>query len=439
MSSWVEPDDAVLVSMTPAEREACWRVLDRERVLLEVRLARFGQRLGAHGFHHEDGHRSLRGYGRAACNWSTAEAARMERLGRLLDRFPCVADAVDAGLLGSPQLHLLARVAANPRVGEHVDAGIELLVSQAAVLDFDDLVIAAARWESMADEDGCGDRHERAHRNRHASLHVGEHGFVLDATGANTVGVQLREILDAYTRSEFLHDWDTGVAVHGEQMCPARLARTDAQRRADALHAIFLAAGGSAGVELTVNVVIGYDRFQRQLTTTLGGQPAPLDLTDLRQPCETIDGHQLDPRDVLAAAAAGYVRRVVVDSAGVVVEIGRRQRLFTGTLRDAVMLAAPRCVWPGCQLPAPRCQADHMIPHVDDGPTNTRNGAPLYGHHNRWKTHGYTTHRDNNGHWHHHRPDGTEIGWRTTTTHTHTDLGHGWHIEHITLEQLHAA
>jgi hypothetical protein len=34
-------------------------------------------------------------------------------------------------------------------------------------------------------------------------------------------------------------------------------------------------------------------------------------------------------------------------------------------------------------------------------------------HHNRWKATGYTTWRDPHGHWHHYRPDGTEIGWRS--------------------------
>jgi hypothetical protein len=28
-------------------------------------------------------------------------------------------------------------------------------------------------------------------------------------------------------------------------------------------------------------------------------------------------------------------------------------------------------------------------------------------------TRGYRTWRDPDGHWHHYRPDGTEIGWRT--------------------------
>jgi len=37
----------------------------------------------------------------------------------------------------------------------------------------------------------------------------------------------------------------------------------------------------------------------------------------------------------------------------------------------------------------------------------------MCGHHNRWKATGYTTWRDPKGHWHHYRPDGTEIGWRS--------------------------
>ena len=442
MSSWVEPDDDTLGAMTAAEREACWRELDRERVLMEVRLARFGQRLGDQGLHLVDGHRSVRGFARAACNWSTSEAARFERLGQLLHRYPQVSDAVAAGELGSPQLHLLARLAGNPRVHQHLDDAIGLLVSQACALDFDDLVIAVARWESLADENGTGDRHERAHRHRNAHVHVGDYGFVLDANGSNTVGVQLQEILGAFIHAEFLHDWEAGVSEHGDQMCPARLARTDAQRRADALHAIFLTAttgGATTGADLTVNLVIGYDRFQGELTRMLGGQPAPANPFDLWQPSQTVDGYQLDPRDVVVAAAIGHVRRVVVDSAGVIVDVGRRQRLFTGPLRDAVMLTSPRCVWPGCHRPTSHCQADHMLPHLDDGPTSAANGAPLCGHHNRWKTNGYTTRRDRNGHWHHHRPDGTEIGWRAHlhTTEIQADLR--WQLRHVTLDQLRAA
>ena len=41
--------------------------------------------------------------------------------------------------------------------------------------------------------------------------------------------------------------------------------------------------------------------------------------------------------------------------------------------------------------------------------------CPKCGYHNRWTSRGYRTVRDEHGHWHHYRPDGTEIGWRAET------------------------
>ena len=78
-------------------------------------------------------------------------------------------------------------------------------------------------------------------------------------------------------------------------------------------------------------------------------------------------------------------------------------------------MAAKWCVWAGCHRPASECEADHTLPWANAGPTSSWNGAPMCGHHNRWKTKGYRTWRDPDGHWHHYRPDGTEIGWRADT------------------------
>ncbi len=64
--------------------------------------------------------------------------------------------------------------------------------------------------------------------------------------------------------------------------------------------------------------------------------------------------------DVVAAMMWGQVRRVVVDSAGVVINMGRRRRLFTGNARQAILLQSSRCVVAGCATPIRRCQADHM-------------------------------------------------------------------------------
>lgn len=432
MSSWLLPDVESLEAMTAAEREACWREFDRERARDEARMALFVHRMGDTGLHLVDGHRSVRAFARAACNWSTAEATRFERLGRLLVRFPQISAAVEAGQLGVPQMHALARVAANPRVQEHLEDAMELLIEQARTLDFDQLVIVWARWESLADEDGTGDRHEKAHRGRNARISIGAHDFQMEANGGTVAGVQIKEILDAFTHSEFLADWEQGVAEHGEEMCPGLLARTDAQRRADALLAVFLKSSGAteaAGSGVVVNLVMSYERFQHHLEKALGGRPEDVDPLDLSQPCETADGHQLDPHDVLVAAAMGHVRRVVIDSAGVVLDAGRRQRLFTGPLREMVMMSSPRCCWPGCHRPTSQCQADHMLPHANDGPTRTENGAPTCGHHNRWRTRGYATWRDQHGRWHHHRPDGTEIGWRSEHRGNDNLAAIGWQVQ----------
>jgi hypothetical protein len=100
---------------------------------------------------------------------------------------------------------------------------------------------------------------------------------------------------------------------------------------------------------------------------------------------------------------------VVVDSAGVIIDLGRKRRLFTGNQRQAVLMNSSRCFWPGCEQPSGRCQADHLNEWQHNGVTNIANAAPLCARHNRWKARGFAIARDANGYWHTYRPNGTEI------------------------------
>ncbi len=198
-------------------------------------------------------------------------------------------------------------------------------------------------------------------------------------------------------------------------MVPGLLERSDRQRRFDALVAIFTPATASGVVgrhDALVNVIVDQISFEHHLAKLAGADVEPLDpaTVDDRR-CETSTGHQLDPADMLAAALCGHVRRVVLDTAGVVMDLGRRRRLFTGGARDAVLLGDRWCMWPGCDLRSGRCQTDHTTPWAHDGLTRPDNGAPACGRHNRWKQRGYRTVRDPDGHWHTYRPDGSEIGY----------------------------
>jgi hypothetical protein len=161
-----------------------------------------------------------------------------------------------------------------------------------------------------------------------------------------------------------------------------------------------------------VNILVDQATFEHHQSNALGGNPDPLDpLTVGERRSETSRGELLDPADIIVAACIGHVRRVVLDGAGVVLDFGQRRRLFTGPLREAVLLTERRCLWPGCSRPASRCEADHLLPFANAGLTNAANGGPTCGHHNRRKNQRYRTWRDAQGRWHVHRPNGTGIGW----------------------------
>ena len=99
-------------------------------------------------------------------------------------------------------------------------------------------------------------------------------------------------------------------------------------------------------------------------------------------------------------------------SSSVIINLGRRSHVFTGSARDAALLQAMldrgrRCLWPGCRHR--HYQIDHRHEWHDHGHTNVENSGPLCGRHNRHKTGGYRTWRDPDGTWHIQRPDGTTI------------------------------
>ena len=85
---------------------------------------------------------------------------------------PAAAGGAGRGELGVAQLHVLARVVANPRVGEHLAAGEAELVGQASLLDFDDYVLFLQRWAAAADADGAHRDHDRAHREPVSYTHL---------------------------------------------------------------------------------------------------------------------------------------------------------------------------------------------------------------------------------------------------------------------------
>ncbi|MEY4172913.1 MAG: hypothetical protein RI900_78, partial [Actinomycetota bacterium] len=217
-----------------------------------------------------------------------------------------------------------------------------------------------------------------------------------------------------FLTAEWHTDWDAGVAQWGDSLAPHLMPRTHAQRSFDALLALFRAAAGSreAGGAVTVNVVVDQQTFERHLAQAFGSEVQPAHpSTAAQRRCQSDRGEVVDPRAIVAAALLGYVRRLVLGTDGVVLDFGRRKRLFTGPLREAVLLSHRSCVFRGCGRPSAQCEADHVHPHASGGATSAANGAPLCEVHNRWKNGGWRVWRDSDGLWHTYRPDGSEFGW----------------------------
>jgi len=417
------PSPEELAALDPDDLCRFMAGLEARRREVEAHQVAVLQVVAARGLHRADGHRSVSAWHRATVTCSSGAAMRRVRTARLVAAVPAVATAMASGELGVEQAHELGRAHANPRCGHRLVEVADTLIEAATTLPFEDFRAVVRRWEMLADLDGAHRRADAARRDRRAALSLSTFGFHLEASGPKLEGAAMVEIFERFRDAEFRADLHVArqVAGDGVEVTGDLLPRTAAQRAFDALFEIFRrAAAGAPGARMPeplVNVVVDARTLSQFLHHQSGAAPSAgptragiVDLADVdRRCCGTVDGHNLTPADVLTAALWGRIRRVLVDADGVVLDMGRRSRVFTGARREAVMLGATHCVWPGCTTPLRDCQADHLIAWARDGTTAAHNGAPLCGRHNRHKTKGFVVWRDGNGRWHTRRPDGTDI------------------------------
>jgi hypothetical protein len=172
-------------------------------------------------------------------------------------------------------------------------------------------------------------------------------------------------------------------------------------------------AGARPSSQVVVNIVTDLDTFLNGLNrmfdgTSTGRIPEPFGPG--RGFCHTTNGDFIQPRDAVLAALYGKIRVVIRDEHGHTIAMSKTSRLFTGALRDAILMSAVRCTHPGCLVGASMCQIDHITPSSLGGATDVANGSLACRHHNNWRwiakarvTFGP------NGHWTTHRRDGTNI------------------------------
>ncbi|PRA11291.1 hypothetical protein CQ010_09675 [Arthrobacter sp. MYb211] len=66
---------------------------------------------------------------------------------------------------------------------------------------------------------------------------------------------------------------------------------------------------------------------------------------------------------------------VVFNGKGQILDVGRSERLFPPHMKRALIARDRGCLYPGCTMPAGRCEADHLLPWEEGGETSVENGA----------------------------------------------------------------
>lgn len=397
-----------LVGLPDAALDEVVREAELTRRAADARLAAATAIIDARQSYKADGHVSTRSYLKATLNCSGTTANRIRKRAALVDQHGAVGEAWLRGHIGTDQVDTLARAHSHPRAGHRFGEFEHLLLDHAEHLEHIDLERVVDRYIVLGDTDGAFDDQQFQEDERTASVTVTKGAVDVHASGGDPItAVEMKEIFERACEEEFEKDCAARRAEFGDDALSHPLPRTAKQRRFDALRQIFLAwvTAPADGItpEPLVNIVIDERTMGEVLerhglidgTDVLGLEDDPSDRDDghhdeqislLDRRCHTSTGVAIHPDVALAAMVRGHVRRVVVDSAGVIIDFGRSRRLFTGKAREAAQLLAVSCSHRGCDIPARFCDVDHLdewVAHA--GPTDQRNGAPMCGHHDRFK------------------------------------------------------
>ena len=201
-------------------------------------------------------------------------------------------------------------------------------------MEFDQARLCLKRWESFADGDGAHNDREAYIAARTATVGVLDGALFLNATGGSAEdAAEMTAIFNAELETQFQADVTERTRLHGPDAPASMLPRSDAQRRFDAIQAIIrrsaLVPADAKAPKPLVNIIIDQRSLEEaQHAHGLGAHPVDLPYVDpsLRR-SETSTGIAVLPDVAVRASLTGHIRRVVVGSAGVVINMGRKQRL----------------------------------------------------------------------------------------------------------------
>ena len=346
--------------------------LRRELARLEAVIATATARFDADRTWEADGAQTAAAWLAWRCHLPRPTARRQVSLGRRLRHLPACEEAwLDGRITG----HHVATIAAvrRPETEEALARDEKLLVDNATHMRFEGFATVVAYWAQRADPDGAEDDDRDRRRQREVHLSESFRGMwlgkiTLDPISGTIVAGELARL----ERELFHADWADAKNRLGHDPTVFDLARTPAQRRADALVEMATRSRsmppGAKRPGPLFTVLVGYETMHGPL-------------------CELAGGTALAPGALIPWLDQAYIERAVWGPANRI-EVSHRARLFTGATRRALEIRDRACTHKTCDCPAEECQGDHIIPYAADGPTTQENGQLQCSFHNRLRNKG---------------------------------------------------
>ena len=282
---------------------------------------------------------------------------------------PLVAGGQDAGVVSAAQAAVIRQAISTLRPAlraEHGTVAEALLVTHAAQFNPKDLAVVAQRILEQLDPDGQRPSDEVQQQRRRFGLKLNPDG------SSNPYGqftpeltAQLHAVLSVLTQPRA---GEAGGPTDEAAAAPRPMsARSMEQRQHDALAEIVGNVQRSGGLP------------------SEGGLPAavyitvPLDVLEERinGVATTLFGRSLTVAEMLRVASDAQLIPIVIDKAGVPLDVGYAYRTCTTHIRHCLNMRDEGCVYPGCTIPAQWCEAHHLIPWISLSPDQPRGKTKL--------------------------------------------------------------
>lgn len=319
------------------------------RDLVDLLVAKESGQLAGSEIWEEDGYTSPVAWLRYETKMATGVAADRIAVGTQLDQVPAGVAAVEGGEIGFAHLALMARLAESIRHGHFDERPLLAKAKDQTVTRFRR---TCEHVRHAQDRAGFAEAEAESHEERFLELSPQDTGGLwLRGWLPPEAGSLLRSALEPLARP----------GGRGDD-------RSRPQRLADAL---IEAVTKQHQTELVVTC---------SLETLEGRRGAPA--------AETEWGGILSGQAVERLACSATLRRLVLDSDSVAIDLGRKQRLLSPPGRRALEAHDKHCIWPGCDRPARWCQSHHQQEWSAGGTTAVRTSALLCGRHHRLRHEG---------------------------------------------------